>query len=79
MATGRSPCFYIEELNKYQQKNCVEVRYCELYLEWACIPGRLDPGIEGKCERLGSPKGQRGSLGEESIVPGVDEGYRDQL
>lgn len=30
MATGRSPCFYIEELNKYQQKNCVEVRYCEL-------------------------------------------------
>uniref|UniRef100_A0A4W2H0X6 Eukaryotic translation initiation factor 2 alpha kinase 2 n=1 Tax=Bos indicus x Bos taurus TaxID=30522 RepID=A0A4W2H0X6_BOBOX len=30
MATGRSPCFYIEELNKYQQKNGVEVRYCEL-------------------------------------------------
>ena len=49
------------------------------YLEWACVPGRLDPGIDGKCERLGNPKGQRGSLGEESIVPGVDEGYRDQL
>uniref|UniRef100_A0A8C6DQD9 Interferon-induced, double-stranded RNA-activated protein kinase n=1 Tax=Moschus moschiferus TaxID=68415 RepID=A0A8C6DQD9_MOSMO len=30
MAAGRSPCFYIEELNKYQQKNCVEVKYCEL-------------------------------------------------
>lgn len=48
-------------------------------LEWACIPGSQDPGIDGMCERPRSPKGQRGSLGEESIVPGVDEGYRNQL
>lgn len=30
MASGRSPCFYIEELNKYQQKNDVILKYREL-------------------------------------------------
>nr|XP_031323244.1 interferon-induced, double-stranded RNA-activated protein kinase [Camelus dromedarius] len=30
MASGRSPCFYIEELNKYQQRNNAVLRYCEL-------------------------------------------------
>uniref|UniRef100_A0A8C3WS46 Eukaryotic translation initiation factor 2 alpha kinase 2 n=1 Tax=Catagonus wagneri TaxID=51154 RepID=A0A8C3WS46_9CETA len=30
MASGRSPCFYIEELNKYQQKHNITLKYCEL-------------------------------------------------
>nr|XP_031540836.1 interferon-induced, double-stranded RNA-activated protein kinase isoform X3 [Vicugna pacos] len=30
MASGRSPCFYIEELNRYQQRNNAVLRYCEL-------------------------------------------------
>ncbi|XP_057598807.1 interferon-induced, double-stranded RNA-activated protein kinase isoform X2 [Hippopotamus amphibius kiboko] len=30
MASGRSPCFYIEELNKYQQKNSVVLKYHQL-------------------------------------------------
>ena len=31
-------------------------------LEWEYTPGRQNPGIEGRCKRLRSLKGQRGRL-----------------
>lgn len=61
MATGRSPCFYIEELNKYQQKNGVEVKYCELaktgpphnyrFTYQVIIDGKEFPKAEGRSKK----------------------------
>ncbi|XP_060025769.1 interferon-induced, double-stranded RNA-activated protein kinase [Lagenorhynchus albirostris] len=61
MASGRSPCFYIEELNKYQQRNTAVLKYCELsktgpphnlrFTYQVIIDGREFPKAEGRSKK----------------------------
>ncbi|XP_033694608.1 interferon-induced, double-stranded RNA-activated protein kinase isoform X3 [Tursiops truncatus] len=61
MASGRSPCFYIEELNKYQQRNTAVLKYCELsktgpphnlrFTYQVTIDGREFPKAEGRSKK----------------------------
>ncbi|KAM9054227.1 interferon-induced, double-stranded RNA-activated protein kinase isoform 3-T3 [Megaptera novaeangliae] len=61
MASGRSPCFYIEELNKYQQKNSAVLKYCELsktgpphnlrFTYQVIIDGKEFPKAEGRSKK----------------------------
>ncbi|XP_058935282.1 interferon-induced, double-stranded RNA-activated protein kinase isoform X3 [Kogia breviceps] len=61
MASGRSPCFYIDELNKYQQKNSAVLKYCELsktgpphnlrFTYQVIIDGKEFPKAEGRSKK----------------------------
>ncbi|XP_032509329.1 interferon-induced, double-stranded RNA-activated protein kinase isoform X2 [Phocoena sinus] len=61
MASGRSPCFYIEELNKYQQKNTAVLKYQELsktgpphnlrFTYQVIIDGKEFPKAEGRSKK----------------------------
>uniref|UniRef100_A0A8C6BU26 Eukaryotic translation initiation factor 2 alpha kinase 2 n=1 Tax=Monodon monoceros TaxID=40151 RepID=A0A8C6BU26_MONMO len=61
MASGRSPCFYIEELNKYQQKNTAVLKYRELsktgpphnlrFTYQVIIDGKEFPKAEGRSKK----------------------------
>ncbi|XP_054945094.1 interferon-induced, double-stranded RNA-activated protein kinase [Physeter macrocephalus] len=61
MASGRSPCFYIDELNKYQQKNSAVLKYCELsktgpphnlrFTYQVTIDGKEFPKAEGRSKK----------------------------